>query len=89
MQKLVLNARPAWCLALPILLAFAAAPAAAVILDGTNECTVKLNDGTDVVLYGEFVSRIGSRSADGEDEPALPVAPDRPAQHSQASGALR
>src|SRR5262245_57537046 len=30
--------------------------ASAVILDGTNQCTVKLSDGTDVVLFGEFIS---------------------------------
>jgi hypothetical protein len=38
----------------------------AVVIDGNNQCTVKLGDGTDVVLYGEYVSKIQPRSADGE-----------------------
>ena len=37
------------------------AGATAVILDGMNQCTVKLSDGTDVVLYGEFVSKMGGK----------------------------
>lgn len=41
------------------LLALAPNTAGAVILDGMNQCTVKLSDGTDVVLYGEFVSKMG------------------------------
>jgi hypothetical protein len=38
----------------------------AVVIDGNNQCTVKLSDGTDVVLYGEYVSKIQPRSVDGE-----------------------
>ncbi len=41
------------------LLLLAPGTAAAVILDGMNQCTVKLSDGTDVVLYGEYVSKMG------------------------------
>lgn len=41
-----------------LLLALPAGTASAVILDGMNQCTVKLSDGTDVVLYGEFVSKL-------------------------------
>ena len=42
--------------------ALLAAPAAdAVLLDGNNRCSVKMKDGTDVVLYGEFVSSVGTR----------------------------
>ena len=77
MQSIAWKEHRAWSLVFTIVLMIAAAPASGVILDGTNECTVKLDDGTDVVLYGEFVSRIGSRSADGDDVPAPPVPPDR------------
>jgi hypothetical protein len=45
--------------------------ASAVILDGMNQCTVKLSDGTDVVLYGEFVSKLTTRGT----EPAAPLVP--------------
>ncbi len=53
------SARRALLCVLGLLLALPAAPAAAVILDGANQCTVKLRDGTDVVLYGEFKSKLG------------------------------
>jgi hypothetical protein len=45
--------------------------ASAVILDGMNQCTVKLADGTDVVLYGEFISKLTTRGT----EPATPLVP--------------
>ena len=46
------------------LLLLAPGAALGVILDGMNQCTVKLSDGTDVVLYGEFISKMspGARS---------------------------
>ncbi len=40
--------------------------AVGVILDGTNQCTVKLVDGTDVVLYGEFVSKLRGAGENGK-----------------------
>ncbi len=58
------------------LLALLLAPAAAtgVTLDGMNPCTVKLSDGADVQLYGEFISKFDTRGADGVGGPvALPA----------------
>jgi hypothetical protein len=45
--------------------------ASGVILDGMNQCTVKLSDGTDVVLYGEFISKLTTRGT-GSTEPLVP-----------------
>ncbi|MEN8158741.1 MAG: hypothetical protein ABFS41_01570 [Myxococcota bacterium] len=64
------------------------APAHAVILDGQNECSVKLKDGTDVMLIGEFQSRIGTRSADAG--PVIPLEDfrGRPAAQVSTRGAV-
>ena len=78
MQSFMKRFSPVWCLAISLVVCAVSAPASAVLLDSTNACTVKLRDGTDVVLYGEFVSKIGRRSADaGEDELAPAVPPSR------------
>jgi hypothetical protein len=55
-------------------LAFAAllligASSSAVILDGMNACTVKLSDGTDVQLYGEFISKLTTRGTESDSQP--------------------
>jgi hypothetical protein len=59
-------------LAIAALVALGGTSASAVILDGMNQCVVKLSDGTDVVLYGEFVSKLAPRGDDGAPQALVP-----------------
>jgi hypothetical protein len=45
----------------------------AVILDGNNRVTVTLSDGTNVVLYGNYVSKIGRRGVEDEGPRLAPL----------------
>ncbi len=77
-SKIRKSAASAWWFCLTVLAAsFASSPARAVILDGMNQCTVKLSDGTDVVLYGEFISKLTARG----DESETPLVPFDRARH--------
>jgi hypothetical protein len=62
--------------------------APAVVLDGMNKCTVKLSDGMDVVLYGEFVSKLGRRGEgdEGTSGPLPPLSSYREAGFYDAEG---
>jgi hypothetical protein len=62
-------------LALLALALFVGASARAVVIDGNNQCSVKLGDGTDVVLYGEYESKIQPRGLDDEGEARNEIVP--------------
>lgn len=65
--------------------ALLAAPVGAV-LDGDNKLTVTLKDGTNVVLFGEYQSKIAARGLEDEGAPA-PIQHSRP-QPVRVGGAL-
>ena len=57
--------------------AFDRLSASAVVLDSMNQVTIKLKDGMDVVLYGEYISKISGRSAEDAEYDMTPLSKRR------------